>query len=69
MQKGGGSMNGAREKDRKVAKGKQQLQSIGEEKMAAQDSFILKWTEYGITREIKVFSIAPTRGRRPGTGS
>ncbi len=62
-------MNGAREKERKVAKGKEALQRVNEQRMAAKDSFILTWTEYGATREVKVFSTAAAKGRRPRTNS
>ncbi len=55
-------MNGAREKDRKVAKGKEELRKAGEQRMAAKKGFILKWTEYGTTREIKVFRVAAAKG-------
>ncbi len=62
-------MNGTKEKDRKVANDKEQLQRVGEQRMTAKNSFVLTWTEYGATREIEVFSAAASKGRRPKTGS
>ncbi len=62
-------MNGAKARDRKVSKGKEELQRACEQRMTAKNSFILNWTEYGATREIEVFSVAASKGRRPKTGS